>query len=1123
MLSNFNRKKIKFSNKLNIDFQVIDWSSYDDYDEEEEEQESDEEFEHPSSDDEKQIKIRKFNIKAYGVTQRGYSVCVHIKNFKPYFFLKLPNNWNARHFKKLISKLKMMVGTYNAALLCRAEIVHKKEFYGFTNNELFRFAKFTFHNKSGFYNFQKVLTDKTIRIPTLNLNHNFKNDLYESKIDPMLRFFHEMNIQPCGWLRIPQKEYVINSPTKSRCQIDITIPYNKIVSIQKTIIAPMIIASFDIECTSEDGTFPNPHRKADEVIQIGTTLHKYGETKCFLKHIVTLKKCNPINEENTIVESYLNEKDVLMAWARFIEKIDPDILTGYNIWGFDWTFLYERSLCIFKQGRGDYSGMFLSKLARLNNKPAKLMEKELRSAALGDNTLKWIDIEGIVQIDLLKLIQKDHNLDSYKLDAVAHTFMGLNKVDLSPKELFANYLNGSPDKIKEIAVYCIKDCELVNHLIMKLEVIANNIGMGNVCLVPFSYLFMRGQGIKIFSLVAQICREEGFLIKNIDKDNVDTSSYEGAIVFDPKPGVYFEPIAVMDYASLYPSSMISENISHDSIVSSKEYDLDDKLIKEEGNKKYDNLEDYNYNDIQYDVFKLVIENGKEDKKKVGYKVCRFAENKNGEKSLLPRTLRKLLKARKDTRKKIKYQTIIRNDEKECFGLLTEKEDHYEILDIDTHQFTKVDKSDIKSIKDTYNDFEKAVLDGLQLAYKVVCNSLYGQVGAATSSICYKELAASTTATGRKMVTLARDYTLEKFKGSKLVYGDTDSIFVSFVDYIKDKYKDKKKEITDKEMLKYTIEVGEEAGEYVTSKLKKPQNLEYEKVFWPFCIFSKKRYFGNKYEFSTEKYKQTSMGIVLKRRDNAPIVKDIYAGVIDIILNKKNIEAAKSYFKEEVANLLRGNVDLSKLVISKTLRGYYANPTQIAHKVLADRMGERDPGNKPASSDRIPYCYIDETKLQCQVCSAYVSPKNCKCIDCMKLFCPDHLHNHREHCKKVCRFCKTEKNIKPCKTCYGMFCPVCMKQHMKKTDKFGRESYDKCKKPLTHKILQGDIIEYPPYIKENNIKVDYRYYLDHQIQKPVMQIFELVMKNPESIIEAILRRDNNRKNGVKEITNWFSIV
>lgn len=1126
MLSTFSRKRLKFSNKIGIECQIIDWASYDEY-ENEEIQESDEEFEAPSSDDEKPVKIRKFNIKAYGLTNKGNTVCIHIKNFKPYFFLKIPSNWNIRHFKAFISKLKTTVGEYNSKMLCKAEIIRKKEFYGFTNNELFKFAKFTFHNKSGFYNFQKLLVDKTIKIPSINLNHNFKNDLYESKIDPMLRFYHEMNIQPCGWIKIPSREYTINSPQLTRCQIDITIPYNKLIGVQKTAIAPMTIASFDIECTSEDGTFPNPHRRADEVIQIGTTFHKYGEQKCFFKHIITLKRCASISgkeedpDENTMVESYTTEKEVLMAWAKLIEKIDPEIITGYNIWGFDWTFLYERSLCVFNRGSGDYSSLFLDRLSRVKGKPAELKEKELRSAALGDNTLKWIDIEGIVQIDLLKLIQKDHNLDSYKLDAVANTFMGLNKVDLSPKELFANYRNGSPEKIKEIAIYCIKDCELVNHLIMKLEVIANNIGMGNVCLVPFSYLFMRGQGIKIFSLVAQICREEGFLIKNIDKDSVDQSSYEGAIVFDPKPGVYFEPIAVMDYASLYPSSMISENISHDSIVSAKEYDLNDRLIKEDGNKEYDNLEDYNYTDIQYDVFKLIEEKGKEEKKKVGYKVCRFAENKNGDKALLPRTLKKLLKARKDTRKKIKYETITRNDGKECYGLLKDKGDLYEVHDIDTEQYTTVNKSEIKNVKETYNDFEKAVLDGLQLAYKVVCNSLYGQVGAATSSICYKELAASTTATGRKMVTLARDYTLDKFKGTKLVYGDTDSIFVSFVDYIKDKYKGQ--ELSEKEMLKYTIEIGEEAGAYVTSKLKKPQNLEYEKVFWPFCIFSKKRYFGNKYEFSTEKYKQTSMGIVLKRRDNAPIVKDIYSGVIDKILNEKNIENAKKYFKDEVAKLLKGKVDLSKLIISKTLRGHYANPTQIAHKVLAERMGERDPGNKPAPSDRIPYCYIDETKLQCHICSAYVSPKNCKCIDCMKLFCKDHIHNHKEHCIKSCRFCKTRVKVDKCKTCNGLYCPTCMKDHKKKTDKFGRISYDKCKKPLTNKILQGDIIEYPPYVKENNISVDYRYYLDHQIQKPVMQIFELVMKNPESIIESIIRKDNNRISGVQEITKWFGMV
>lgn len=1125
MLNNFYRKKIKFNNNINIEFQVIDWASYDAYDsEDDEDQDSSEEFEHPSSDDEPVQKVRNFNIKAYGVTERGNTVCVHIKKFKPYFFVKLPQIWTVSHFKAFITKLKMMVGSYNGNMLCRAEIIYKKDFYGFTNNTLFKFAKFTFHSKSGFYNYQRKLCDAVIKIPKYGINHNFKDDIYESKIDPLLRFFHEKDISPCGWIKIPIKEYSINSPSKTRCQIDVTIEYDKIVSVQKTKIAPMVIASFDIECTSEDGTFPNPHRKADEVIQIGTTFHRYGEQKCYLKHIVTLKRCEKIENPlgDTFVESYSTEKEVLMAWAKFISKIDPDILTGYNIWGFDWTFLYERSLCKFNHGVGNYSKIFLSKLSRMIDRPAQLKEKELRSAALGDNTLRWVDMEGVVQIDLLKLIQKDHNLDSYKLDAVANTFMGLNKVDLSPKQLFANYRHGTPEKIKEIAVYCIKDCELVNHLIMKLEVIANNIGMGNVCLVPFSYLFMRGQGIKIFSLVAQICKEENFLIKNIDKDSVDQSSYEGAIVFTPTPGVYFEPVAVLDYASLYPSSMISENISHDSIVTTKEYDLKNKLVSEAGNKEYDNLEDYNYSDIEYDVFKLVIEHGKENKKKVGYKVCRFAEHVNGEKALLPRTLKKLLKARKDTRKKIKYQTIIKNDDMECYGLLKEKGDLYEVHDVDTEQCVTVDKTDIKKIKETYNDFEKAVLDGLQLAYKVVCNSLYGQVGAATSSICYKELAASTTATGRKMVTLARDYTLDKFKGSKLIYGDTDSIFISFVDYIKETHKDEKN-ITDKDMLKYTIEVGEEAGAYVTSKLKKPQNLEYEKVFWPFCIFSKKRYFGNKYEFSTEDYKQTSMGIVLKRRDNAPIVKDIYAGVIDIILNKKDIESAKGYFKDSIANLLKGNVDLAKLIISKTLRGHYVNPTQIAHKVLATRMGERDPGNKPAPSDRIPYCYIDETKLKCEICTEYVNPKNCKCIDCMKLYCKEHLHNHRAECKKSCKFCRTKVQIEQCLTCTALFCSKCMLQHKKKTDKFGRESFDKCKKRLTNKILQGDIIEYPPYVKENNIPIDYRYYLDHQIQKPVMQIFELVMKNPESIIESILRKDNNRKSGAQEITQWFGMV
>jgi hypothetical protein len=68
------------------------------------------------------------------------------------------------------------------------------------------------------------------------------------------------------------------------------------------------------------------------------------------------------------------------------------------------------------------------------------------------------------------------------------------------------------------------------------------------------------------------------------------------------------------------------------------------------------------------------------------------------------------------------------------------------------------RSSTKKLMEKEEDkFKKNILDGLQLAYKVTANSLYGQVGAPTSPIYYKELAASTTATGREMLEFSRDF------------------------------------------------------------------------------------------------------------------------------------------------------------------------------------------------------------------------------------------------------------------------------------------------------------------------------------------------------------------------------
>ena len=121
-----------------------------------------------------------------------------------------------------------------------------------------------------------------------------------------------------------------------------------------------------------------------------------------------------------------------------------------------------------------------------------------------------------------------------------------------------------------------------------------------------------------------------------------------------------------------------------------------------------------------------------------------------------------------------------------------------------------------------------------------------------------------------------------------------------------------------------------------------------------------------YETDPEKCYRKSMGIVLKRRDNAPIVKDIYGGIIDILMKEQDINKAIEFLKTSLGDLVNGKCPMEKLIITKSLRSNYKNPLQIAHKVLADRMGKRDPGTKPSSGDRIPFVYIqkkEKVKLQ----------------------------------------------------------------------------------------------------------------------------------------------------------------
>lgn len=807
-----------------------------------------------------------------------------------------------------------------------------------------------------------------------------------------------------------------------------------------------------------------PKLKGDEVTFIGTTFIKYGQDKPYRNNCLVLGSCDQLENENTDIQSYNTERDLLVAWTRLINEENPDIIIGYNIFGFDYEFMFKRAKelnCLddFLRLSRNLNEICCS-TNNFNNKNERKLDGNTIVLASGQYNLKFIKMNGRLQIDLYNYFRRDYNLTSYKLDYVSGYFIGdvvkkiehinqddrtstnenkmtkvysknltgldvgsfinfeelshsselykdgkkfevikvnqeensfmingietpdmtkmvkwgMAKDDITPQDIFKMTKEG-PRERSIIAKYCIQDCNLLHHLMRKIDVMTGYIEMAKLCSVPISYLVMRGQGIKLFSFIAKKCRESNTLIPVIEKKN--DGGYEGAIVLPPKCGLYLdEPIACVDYGSLYPSSMISENLSHDSKVWTVEYDLNGRVINETGEKDdtgryiYDNLPSYKYVDIIYDTYeyKRPKPTAAAIKMKVGSKKCRFAQFPNGEYAIMPKILKELLAARKSTRVQAEYVTVKTSDNNTYIGLLikSESEEDNVIIKDKDGCIHKIDKSNVVEMDDTYDDFMKNVLEKRQLAIKVTANSLYGQCGAKTSSFYEKDVAASTTATGRKMLTYGKRI-IEEVYGDKIcetkygrvhthaeyIYGDTDSIFMSF----KLTNPETGERIVGKEALKHTIELAQQAGALATRFLKEPHDLEYEKTFLPFCLLSKKRYVGMLYEFSPDKCYRKSMGIVLKRRDNAPIVKDIYGGIIDILMKDKNINKAREFLDDNLNKLVNKQIPIEKLIITKSLRSGYKNPQQIAHKVLADRMGKRDPGNKPGPGDRIPFAYI----------------------------------------------------------------------------------------------------------------------------------------------------------------------
>lgn len=323
-------------------------------------------------------------------------------------------------------------------------------------------------------------------------------------------------------------------------------------------MAPLRVMSFDIECAGRKGIFPEANH--DPVIQIANVVTKYGEKKPFIRNVFCLDTTSSIVA--THVLEFDKEEELLMSWRNFLETVDPDIITGYNISNFDFPYLLDRAKHLKVKGFEYWS--------RTPTVRSVAKETNFSSKQMGNRDTKATNTNGRLQLDLLQLIQRDHNLRSYTLNSVSSHFLNEQKEDVH-HTMITELFNGTPESRRRLALYCLKDAYLPLRLMEKLSCLENYTEMARVTGVPFNFLLSRGQQVKFISQLFRKALEQKLVIPDLKGEGSD-DQYEGATVIEPTRGYYDVPIATLDFASLYPSIIQAHNLCYTTLVTKKAVD-----------------------------------------------------------------------------------------------------------------------------------------------------------------------------------------------------------------------------------------------------------------------------------------------------------------------------------------------------------------------------------------------------------------------------------------------------------------------------------------------------------------------------------------------------------------------
>ena len=517
-------------------------------------------------------------IHCFGVNPKGENVYVKIEDFTPFGYMELDQrySWSRKDIHTVIDQVK----TSRLFKSCRPISVT------YANRRKTYFADVE-KNSDGEYDFKKyhylhltfasVVERKNFAYKCLYKGvgkskfeiprrRNVRTRLHEYNASPLTQLCCVTGIQTAGWNRLANNVKSIKpryQESKFKNEYHCTWTNVKRAKQEKISHIPSLqMMSMDVEAySSNPSRMPDPYNPDDKAFQIGCTFYKSGTPESeWEHHLITLKHVDPGKlGNNTTVHECINEKFLLKKYSELIQKYQPNVIYGYNVFGWDFEFLNLRA-DLLDAGREYRDQSYVKGVGGVYT------EKKWGSKAISNQFFKYIKSSGVLYIDLMVLIKRDYNYKSYSLKYVADKHLGVTKDPLTPRGIFKCYENGSVEHMSIVGKYCMVDVLRTAQLFEKLDIYYGLVEMASVCAVRIDDLYFSGQQIKVHSLVYRHNTKNATVTETDVYVTAEDEAYRGAIVFDPDPPGLHKNVVQFDYASLYPNVMRNKNISPDTLV-----------------------------------------------------------------------------------------------------------------------------------------------------------------------------------------------------------------------------------------------------------------------------------------------------------------------------------------------------------------------------------------------------------------------------------------------------------------------------------------------------------------------------------------------------------------------------